>query len=192
MRSNPRRRAREFVLQGLYQRQLSGNAPAAIRAQLAEAGGFALADGAYFETLWSGVTAEYDAMVARVPPWLDRPAAELSPVERSILVIGAWELAHRPEIPYRVVDQRGRRAREVLRRHRRAQIRQRRSRQARGRDPRRRDPRARGGTRRRRGRLIVDVGPCDAPARCRGRSGRVRGNGCSRARGIARRLLHAR
>jgi len=103
MRSNPRRRAREFALQGLYQRQLSGNAPAAIRTQLAEAGGFALADGAYFETLWSGVTAEYDAMVARVAPWLDRPAAELSPVERSILVIGAWELAHQPEIPYRVV-----------------------------------------------------------------------------------------
>jgi N utilization substance protein B len=103
MRSNPRRRAREFALQGLYQRQLSGNAPAAIHAQLAEAGGFALADRAYFETLWSGVVAEYDALVARVAPWLDRSAAELSPVERSILVIGAWELAHQPEIPYRVV-----------------------------------------------------------------------------------------
>lgn len=103
MRSNPRRRAREFALQGLYQRQLSGNAPAAIRAQLAEAGGFALADRAYFETLWAGVVAEYDALVARLAPWLDRAAAELSPVERSILVIGAWELAHQPDIPYRVV-----------------------------------------------------------------------------------------
>ncbi len=103
MRSSPRRRAREFALQGLYQRQLSGNAPAAIRAQLAEAGGFALADGAYFEALWSGVIGEYEALVARVAPWLDRPASELSPVERSILVIGAWELAHQPEIPYRVV-----------------------------------------------------------------------------------------
>jgi N utilization substance protein B len=103
MRSNPRRRAREFALQGLYQRQLSGNAPAAIRAQLAEAGGFALADRAYFDALWEGVIAEYDALVARLAPWLDRPAGELSPVERSILVIGAWELAHQPEIPYRVV-----------------------------------------------------------------------------------------
>ncbi len=103
MRSSPRRRAREFALQGLYQRQLSGNAPAAIRTQLAEASGFALADRAYFETLWAGVVDEYDALLARVAPWLDRPAAELSPVERSILVIGAWELAHQPDIPYRVV-----------------------------------------------------------------------------------------
>ena len=36
-------------------------------------------------------------------PELDRRAAELSPIERAILVIGAWELAHRPEIPCRVV-----------------------------------------------------------------------------------------
>ena len=98
-----RRRSREFALQGLYQRQLSGNAPAAIHAQLAEAGGFALADRSYFEMLWSGVTSDYDALIARFAPWLDRTAAALSPVERAILVIGAWELAHQPEIPYRVV-----------------------------------------------------------------------------------------
>ncbi len=53
--------------------------------------------------LWAGVTAEYDALVELVSPELDRRAAELSPIERAILVIGAWELAHRPEIPCRVV-----------------------------------------------------------------------------------------
>ena len=103
MRSNPRRRARELALQGLYQRQLSGNAPAAIHAQIADASGFARADASYFEALWSGVTADYDALVARFAPWLDRGVGELSPVERAILVIGAWELAERPEIPLRVV-----------------------------------------------------------------------------------------
>ena len=103
MRTNPRRRAREFALQGLYQRQLSGNAPPAIREQLAEAAGFALADQAYFDTLWDGVTVDYDALVALFAPRLDRRAAELSPIERAILVIGTWELRHRPEIPYRVV-----------------------------------------------------------------------------------------
>jgi N utilization substance protein B len=101
MRISPRRRAREFVLQGLYQRQLSGNAPAAIVAQLREAAGFARADGAYFEDLWAGVTAEYDALVASLAPSLDRSAAQLSPIERAILVIGAWELQHRHEIPAR-------------------------------------------------------------------------------------------
>ena len=103
MRTSPRRRAREFVLQGLYQRQLSSNPREAIRAQLAEAGGFPKADEAYFDVLWAGVTAEYDPMVALISPYLDRRAAELSPIERAILVIGAWELQHRIEIPCRVV-----------------------------------------------------------------------------------------
>jgi len=103
MRTSPRRRAREFALQGLYQRQLSGNPGAAIRAQLAEAAGFPKADADYFDALWSGVTADYDSLVALLAPHLDRRAAELSPIERAILVIGAWELKDRIEIPCRVV-----------------------------------------------------------------------------------------
>jgi transcription antitermination protein NusB len=102
VRTTPRRRAREFVLQGLYQRQLSGNSAAAIRAQIAEAAGFAKADQAYFDALWMGASAGFDALVARCAPYLDRRAAELSPIERAILAIGAWELEHRLEIPYRV------------------------------------------------------------------------------------------
>jgi N utilization substance protein B len=90
------------VLQGLYQRQLSGNAPEAIRKQLAEAAGFARTDAAYFDLLWQGTTAEFDALVVRLSPSLDRRAEQLSPIERAILVIGAWELRHRLEIPYRV------------------------------------------------------------------------------------------
>lgn len=34
---------------------------------------------------------------------LDRPIADLSPVEHAILLIGAHELASHPDIPYRVV-----------------------------------------------------------------------------------------
>jgi N utilization substance protein B len=102
MKTTPRRRAREFALQGLYQRQLSRNDPQAIRAQLGEAAGFAKADADYFDELWRGTLAEYDALLAMVEPLLDRKVRELSPIERSILVIGAWELKHRLDIPYRV------------------------------------------------------------------------------------------
>ena len=102
-RSTPRRRAREFVLQGLYQRQLSGNSATAIRAQIADAAGFAKADQAYFDELWTGASAGFDALVVLCAPHLDRRAADLSPVERAILAIGAWELTQRAEIPYRVV-----------------------------------------------------------------------------------------
>jgi transcription antitermination protein NusB len=103
MRASPRRRAREFVLQGLYQRQLSGNAPEAIRTQLTEAPGFGRADAPYFEVLWRGAVTDYDGLVDLIAPLLDRKASELSPIERAILVIGAWELRDRAEIPYRVV-----------------------------------------------------------------------------------------
>lgn len=98
-----RHRAREFVLQGLYEGQLSGNSAEAIRARLAVDPGFAKADNAYFDALWHGVNAEYDALVLLFAGLLDRRAAQLSPIERATLVIGAWELKHRPEIPYRVV-----------------------------------------------------------------------------------------
>jgi N utilization substance protein B len=101
--SSPRRRSREFVLQGLYQRQLSGGDAGAIRLQLTESPGFERADHAYFGELWDGTTREYDDLVDGFAPLLDRPPAELSPVERSILTIGTWELRHRREIPYRVV-----------------------------------------------------------------------------------------
>ncbi len=102
-RSSPRRRARELVLQGLYQRQLSGNAPDDVRAQLVASDAHARADAPYFDELWAGAVTGFDALQASLAPVLDRPAAELSPIEGAILVIAAWELAHRLDTPYRVV-----------------------------------------------------------------------------------------
>jgi transcription antitermination protein NusB len=103
MRTTPRRRARELVLQGLYQRQLSRNDADDVRLDLAASQGYLRADQPYFDELWDGVTRENDALIAALSPHLDRKPAELSPIERAILVIGAWELAHRVEIPYKVV-----------------------------------------------------------------------------------------
>jgi N utilization substance protein B len=102
-RTTSRRRSRELVLQGLYQRQLSGNDAALVFADLVASQGHQRADQSYFGELWDGVTREYDALLAALVPHLDRTPAELSPIERAILVIGAWELAHRIEIPYKVV-----------------------------------------------------------------------------------------
>jgi transcription antitermination protein NusB len=102
-RITPRRRARELVLQGLYQRQLADNAIDDVRAQLADSAGYARADQAFFGELWSGVARDFDPLLQDVAPLLDRPLAELSPIERAILAIGAWELAHRLDTPYRVV-----------------------------------------------------------------------------------------
>jgi N utilization substance protein B len=103
MKTSPRRRARELVLQGLYERQLGGAAQEQIASDLRASGAHEKADQPYFAELWSGVARDYDALVASVAPHLDRKPNALSPVERAILVIGAWELEHRLEIPYKVV-----------------------------------------------------------------------------------------
>jgi transcription antitermination protein NusB len=99
---NSRSRAREFALQGLYQWLLSATDPALIRTQLAETESFATCDVKFFDRIWHGVTTEFEALVAAIAPYCDRNAAQLSPIEKSVLVIGAWELLRQPEVPYRV------------------------------------------------------------------------------------------
>jgi N utilization substance protein B len=98
-----RRRAREYALQGLYQWQLSAAAPAEIRSQLAEDRHFGKADAAYFGRLLTGTIAEAEALKREIAPALDRRVEALSPVERGILLLAAWELKHSPEIPFKVV-----------------------------------------------------------------------------------------
>lgn len=102
-----RRRAREFALQGLYEWLLSRDAGAenagAIDAHIRETPGFDKADREHYEGLLHGAIREAGTLRAAITPHLDRPIAELSPVEHAVLLIGAYELAHRVDIPYRVV-----------------------------------------------------------------------------------------
>lgn len=100
---SPRRRAREFALQGIYQWQLTGNEVSAIEAHLAEAGGFDKVDREFFERLLRGALGAAAELRAAVEPHLDRPYGELSPVERSILLLAAYELTYHVEAPYKVV-----------------------------------------------------------------------------------------
>lgn len=102
-----RRRSREFALQGLYEWLLSrdaGNENAgAIDAHIRETPGFEKCDAEHYGALLHGAIREVAGLRAAISPYLDRPIVELSPVEHAVLLIGAYELAHRVEIPYRVV-----------------------------------------------------------------------------------------
>ena len=98
-----RRRSREFALQGLYQWQLAGAAPATIARELGEAKGFDKIDADYFRALLDGVVADAAALEREIAPLLDRKFSHLSPVERGILLLAGYELKHRPDVPYRVV-----------------------------------------------------------------------------------------
>jgi transcription antitermination protein NusB len=98
-----RRRSREFALQSLYQWRVGKNRAEDIARQTTEAQGFAKADAAYFQRLFGGTVSEAAALEAELAPLLDRAAQELSPIEHAILLLGAFELKHSPEVPYRVV-----------------------------------------------------------------------------------------
>jgi N utilization substance protein B len=98
-----RRRAREFAVQGLYQWQLAGHSVDDIVAQLSESTGYGKIDIDYFKLLLEGAVANAAELEKVISPALDRKFAELSPIERGVLLIGAYELVHQSETPYRVI-----------------------------------------------------------------------------------------
>jgi N utilization substance protein B len=99
---SPRRRAREFALQGLYQWLVAGGDAAAVQAHVGEQDDFGKCDSAHFETLLTGCIAQADALDTVLARHLDRKVALLSPVEHGVLMIGAYELTHCLDVPLRV------------------------------------------------------------------------------------------
>ena len=100
---NARRRAREFALQGLYQWLLSNENAGVIEAHIAESPGFAHADREHFRGMLHGAIDEAESLREAFLPFIDRGLETLSPVEHAVLLLGAYEFRHHPEIPYRVV-----------------------------------------------------------------------------------------
>jgi N utilization substance protein B len=86
------------ALQALYAWQLSGADP------LEEARSIeAYEKSEFLEELLRGVRSRAAELEKLITPHLDREFARLSPVERAILYIGAYELAQHPKTPFKVV-----------------------------------------------------------------------------------------
>ena len=100
-RKSPRRRSRELALQGLYQWQYTGSTPAQVLKNLSELNNFEKADHEFLESELRGAIGEAESLREQLEPLADRKWNDVSPVERSILLLGAWELIHCPDIPYR-------------------------------------------------------------------------------------------
>ena len=98
-----RRRAREMAVQGLYSWQMSGLPAIEILKHLADSKEYERADHAMLNRLLSGVIDAADSLRETLAPLLDRPWPGLSPVERAVLLLAAYELSATPEVPYRVV-----------------------------------------------------------------------------------------
>jgi len=97
-----RRRARELALQGLYEWLVGRGELMAIDAHMREQEGFERADSQHFDTLLHGCARELAALDTALARHADRKTSEMSPVEHAVLLIGAYELAHCADIPYKV------------------------------------------------------------------------------------------
>ncbi|HQR23664.1 MAG TPA: transcription antitermination factor NusB [Steroidobacteraceae bacterium] len=95
--------ARKFAMQALYQWQLTGQTVAELRNQYATEEGFEGADRDYFAALLQGATAAHESLDEQLGGMLDRPVAQLDPVEHAVLLIGLYELREQLDVPYRVV-----------------------------------------------------------------------------------------
>ncbi len=97
-----RRKAREFALQGLYEWLIGGADAGVVDAHVREQEGFDKCDAAHFDMLLHGCIREAAELDALLAGHLDRKTEQLSPVEHAVLMIGAYELRHCVDIPYKV------------------------------------------------------------------------------------------
>ena len=98
-----RTRSREFAMQALYQHFVGRNSAESIDAFTRDLVGFHKADSVHYDALLHGCIDQAAALDAAIGPLLDRPMAEISPVEHGVLWIGAYEFKNCPDVPWRVV-----------------------------------------------------------------------------------------
>jgi transcription antitermination protein NusB len=100
---SPRHRARELALQGIYQWRVTSGEDAKIEKQIHAEKNLGRYDKELFSKLLRGALSQHADLEALLAPHLDRPLAELSPVEFAVLLLGAFELSQHLEVPYKVV-----------------------------------------------------------------------------------------
>ncbi len=98
-----RHKARRFALQALYEWQVTHEIISVIVEQYAEEPLMRKADAEYFQELLVEIPARHVVLDEYFKPVLDRLHKDLNLVEMAILRIATYELAHRLEIPYKVI-----------------------------------------------------------------------------------------
>ena len=99
----PRRRARRRALQALYQWQMTGQVANEILTQFQAAQDMTGVDEEYFKRLLLSVSSGKKQLDMELQRFLDRPFEQLDMMEKAVLRIGAYEMLHCPELPFRVV-----------------------------------------------------------------------------------------
>jgi N utilization substance protein B len=98
-----RTKARHHAVQAIYQWQMAGQDVSEVENQILEAEDKKSFEVDYFKDLLHGVPTKLDELDAVLKDCVDRSIESIDPVERAILRLGAYEMSHHPEVPYRVV-----------------------------------------------------------------------------------------
>ena len=99
--------ARKLAMQALYQWQLNDCPWQDLVQEYAVAQDMERADVEYFRAILGAVCVARDAFDAQLAVWMDREPVRLDPIEHAVLLIGAYELQERPDVPFRVVINEG-------------------------------------------------------------------------------------
>ena len=105
--SGARTRARELLLQALYQKQIAGHDWRELLAQYRDQVAYQRVDQEFFEELLKAICKSEHELLETISRFVDRPIDQLDPIEFGILLIGLYELESRIDIPYRVVINEG-------------------------------------------------------------------------------------
>jgi N utilization substance protein B len=98
-----RTRARELMVQALYQKQIAGHSTSELVSQFHEQVAYERVDQPYFDEQFPAISDSQDELEKKIDELIDRPLEQLDPVELAILLIGVYELESRIDIPFRVV-----------------------------------------------------------------------------------------
>jgi len=98
-----RTRARELMLQALYQKQIAGHTSSELLGQFHDQVAYERVDQEYFDEQLPAIIKAQGALEKTIDEFIDRPLEQLDPVELGILLIGTYELESRIDIPFKVV-----------------------------------------------------------------------------------------
>lgn len=102
-----RTRARELMVQALYQKQIAGHTTAELVAQYTEDAAYQRIDQEFFNEAFPAISNSQAELETTIDGLIDRPLEQLDPIELSILLIGVFELESRIDVPYKVVINEG-------------------------------------------------------------------------------------
>jgi N utilization substance protein B len=102
-----RTRARELLVQALYQMQLAGHSSSELLEQFHLQAAYQRVDQEFFDEALPLIIKSQGDLELTIAELIDRPLDQLDPVERAVLLIGIFELQSRIDVPYRVVINEG-------------------------------------------------------------------------------------